>query len=333
MTIDRRSLIGATIGLTLAGAAAAQTWPAATPAAGAADRPPWPPEHVALWPKGRIPGAPATLPKPNDTMNGPAGERQLWLYGVPEPFVAVYRPARPDGRALLSIPGGGYGFLSVQNEGIEVAKTFVPEGITVFVLAYRLPGEGWAKRYDVPLQDAQRAMRLIRANAPRYGIDPAKLGIIGFSAGGHLAASLATSSGDQVYDPVDDADTQSARPAFAGLLYPVINSVLGASGGTYKNLLGPNPDPAITARYDTDKRVTADTPPLFVGQAFDDPIVDPANALAMIDAARAAKVPVEAHLFEKGGHGFGPMRVPADAMTTKAWPQLFSAWMRMQISG
>src|SRR3546814_15620920 len=117
-----------------------------TPGEGEPDRPAGPPEHFKLGP-GKAPGAPATLPTPRDTMNGPAGDRQLWLYGIPEPIVAVYRPPNPDGRALLSIPGGGYGFVSVQNEGIEVAKTYVPEGITVFVLAYRLPGEGWGTRW------------------------------------------------------------------------------------------------------------------------------------------------------------------------------------------
>ena len=333
MTIDRRSLIGASIGLTLASAAAAQGWPEASDAAGAIDRPNWPPEHFALWPKGKIPGARAKLPTPNDTMNGPPGHRQLWLRGVAEPIVAVYRPAKPDGRALLVIPGGGYGFLSVQNEGIDVADTYTPEGITAFLLAYRLPGEGWDDRWNVPLQDAQRAMRLIRANATRYGIDPDKLGIIGFSAGGHLAASLATAYDDKVYAPLDAADALSARPRFAGLLYPVIDSALGINGDTYKNLLGPNPDPAIRARYDTDKRVTAETPPLFIAQALDDGTVDPRNSLAMLAAARAAKVPVEAHLFDKGGHGFGPKRMAADALTTKLWPELFSAWMRMQLAG
>ena len=330
MPIDRRTLIGASIGLTLAGAARAQDWPPASPAATAPDRPNWPPEHFPLWP-GRPPGAPADLPQHHNTMNGPAGDRQLWLYGVREPIVAVYRPKKPDGRSLLIIPGGGYGFLSIQNEGMEVAQTYTPEGITAFVLAYRLPGEGWAQQWDVPLQDAQRAMRLIRANAAKYGIDPAKLGIIGFSAGGHLAASLATSSGDKVYEPVDAADRQSARPRFAGLLYPVINSQLGINGSTFKNLLGPNTDPAVLARYETDKRVTAQTPPLFIAQALDDGTVDPRNSLAMLDAARAANVPVEAHLFEKGGHGFGPRRMAPDAKTAALWPQLFSAWMRMQL--
>lgn len=328
MTIDRRSLMGAGLSLTLAGAAGAQ--PQATPLAAAADRPNWPPEHLTLWPTGKIPGARAKLPVPNNTMNGPVGHRELHLRGVDEPLVAVYRPKNPDGRALMAIPGGSYRFLSVQNEGIDVADTFTPEGITVFVLAYRLPGEGWDNRWHVPLQDAQRAMRLIRANATRYGIDPDKLGIIGFSAGGHLAASLATNYDDKVYAPLDAADILSARPRFAGLLYPVIDSALGVNGDTFNNLLGPSSDPAIRARYEIDKRVTAETPPLFVAQALDDTVVDPRNSLAMIAAARAAKVSVEGHLFVKGGHGFGPKRAAADALTARLWPQSFSAWMRMQ---
>jgi acetyl esterase/lipase len=328
MTIDRRALIGAGLGLTLASAAAAQDWPAATPAKGAPDFPNWPPEHFPLWP-GKAPGAPATLPVPHNTMNGPAGERQLWLYGIPQAFVAVYRPVKPDGRALLSIPGGGYGFLSVQNEGIDVAHAFCPQGITVFVLVYRLPGEGWARRWDVPLQDAQRAMRLIRQRAAAWEIDPDKLGTIGFSAGGHLAASLAVGYDDKVYDPVDAADQLSAKPRYAGLLYPVINISLDREGGSYKNLMGPSPDPAAVAPYETAKRVTAETPPLFIAQALNDPVVDPINSIDMLTAARAAKVPVEAHLFEKGGHGFGPARAPDDALTTRQWPALFEAWTRM----
>ncbi|HVI98538.1 MAG TPA: alpha/beta hydrolase [Sphingomonas sp.] len=330
MTIDRRSLIGAGLGLTLAGAAGAQEWGQPTPAKGASDRPAWPPEHVKLWP-GKAPGTPATLPTPNDTMNGPAGERQLWLRGVAEPIVGIYRPPHPDGRALLAIPGGGYGFLSVQNEGIEVAKTYVPEGITVFVLAYRLPGEGWDNRWDVPLQDAQRAMRLIRANSAKYGIDPNKLGIVGFSAGGHLAGSLATCFADKVYAPVDAADRLSARPAFAGLVYPVIDPQFGASGDTFKNLLGPDPDPAIRKRYTLNTRVTAETPPLFFVQAMDDGLVDPNNTLSMLTACRAAKVDCEAHLFEHGGHGFGPIRMGPEALTTRRWPEIFSDWMTMQV--
>ncbi|MCM8731306.1 alpha/beta hydrolase [Hephaestia sp. GCM10023244] len=329
MPIDRRSLIGAGLGLSLASAAGAQDWGSPTPAEGAPDRPVWPPEHFKLWPQGKIPGAPATLPTPRNTMNGPAANRQFWLYGIPEPIVAVYRPPNPDGRALLTIPGGGYSFVSVQKEGIGVAKTYTAEGITVFVLAYRLPGEGWTPRWDVPLQDGQRAMRLIRARAATWAINPDKLGVVGFSAGGHLAGSLATSFEDKVYAAVDAADTQSARPAFAGLIYPVINPMFGASGDTFKNLLGSNPDPAISARYTIDKRVTAATPPVFLAHAMNDGLVDPGNSIAMLAACRAAKVPVEAHLYEKGNHGFGTDNIVAEARSARRWPENFSDWMTM----
>ncbi|WNO52793.1 alpha/beta hydrolase [Stakelama saccharophila] len=331
MTIDRRTLIGGALALSFAGTARAQEWGEPTPAAGAADRPEWPPrEHFALWP-GTAPGTPATLPEPHNTMNGPAGDRQLWLYGIPEAFVSVYRPAQPNGRGLLSIPGGGYGFVSVQNEGIDVAQEYARRGYTVFVLTYRLPGEGWAQRWDVPLQDAQRAMRLIRARADTWNIDPDTLGIVGFSAGGHLAASLATSYDASVYDRVDGDDARSAKPAFAGLIYPVINLSIDKSNSS-QNLLGPQPPADAVARYDTANRVTAETPPVFLVQAMDDGLVNPDNTLAMVEAARAAKVPVEAHLFEEGGHGFGIRHLPEGAPAT-LWPELFALWIARHVTG
>src|SRR6476661_2424001 len=166
--LGRRELFGSALaaGFAVAAPAAAQIWgDPPTPAAGDADAPAWPSrERFALWPKGP-PGAPARLPVFAPTMNGPRGGRELWLRGIAAPEVQVYRPARPDGSAMLVLPGGGYGFLSVQNEGLDVAERFNAERTTVFVLTYRLPGEGWADRSVAPLQDAQRAMRLIRSRA------------------------------------------------------------------------------------------------------------------------------------------------------------------------
>ena len=260
-------------------------------------------------------------------MNGPAGRQELWLRGTADPIVAVFRPERPDGRAVLTIPGGGYGFVSIQNEGIDVAKTLNPHGITVFALSYRLPSEGWDDQANVPLQDAQRAMRLIRANASRYGIDPAKLGIVGFSAGGHLAASLTVGYDDKVYMPVDAADRQSARPRFSGLVYPVASlSTPNTHPGSRDNLLGPNPDPATKARYDTPRRIDASTPPLFLVHAVDDGLVPLDQSIDVLTQARAAKVPVEAHFFEKGGHGFGAMSAP-EGSPNRLWPDLFDRWI------
>jgi len=305
--IDRRMLLGTALGVAAASAAA----PA--PAQDAPTR--WPPaEHVPLW-TGRPPNAAGTLPTPDFTMNGTAPRRELWLRGVARPVLGVFRPAQPDGRALLSIPGGGYQFVSVENEGINVARTFNPLGVTVFVLGYRLPGEGWAAPQDVPLQDGQRAMRLIRADARRYAIDPDRLGVIGFSAGGLLAASLATGWADPVYAPVDAADRIDARPAFAGLVYPVV------SGDRMRVGTGP------AARFDPVRRLGGNTPPLFLAHALDDPVVPFAEPMSMLLAAREAGIPVEALFFQEGGHGFGPRYLSPDLPGAR-WPELFDLWTK-----
>lgn len=319
MPIDRRTLIGSALTLSVA--------PAALGAASDAHGVAWPPaEHFRLWP-GPPPGKTATsgqIPVPRPT------PRPQFLRGIAEPIVGVYRPTRPDGRAMLILPGGGYGFVSIVNEGIQIAERFVREGITCFVLAYRLPREGWSDPADVPLQDAQRAMRLIRAGAARYGIEPRRLGTLGFSAGGHLAGSLVVAHGDHVYAPIDAADAHSARPAFAGLIYPVIT--LGRDVGTesYVHLLA-GADDRTRARYELETRVTSAAPPLFLAQALDDATVTPDNTLAMLAAARAAHVPVEAHLFEKGGHGFGLSVDPA--LPAARWGDLFASWLATHVAG
>ncbi|MEA3035226.1 MAG: hypothetical protein QOH04_985 [Sphingomonadales bacterium] len=322
MAIGRRELFEAALAAGLAAAA-----PARTQAAGEPEGPRWPSrERFPLWP-GRAPGAPAALPVPAPSMNGPPGARELWLRGIAAPEVHVFRPSEADGSSLLSIPGGGYGFLSVQSEGLDVARRFNPQGVTVFVLVYRLPGEGWAERHLVPLQDAQRAMRLIRARAAEFRIDPARLGILGFSAGGHLAADLAVASGDHTYAPVDAADRQSARPAFAGLAYPVtsLQPRIGHSGSRAM-LLGDSPPAALTDARSPLLHVNAQTPPCFVVHAFDDTVVVPENSLEWIAACRAAGVPVEGHLFEKGGHGFG-LQTSAERPGSR-WPEIFGLWIR-----
>ena len=325
MKIERRTFLSSGIAL-LAGSAAIAQSPPPTPFAGASDAPSFPPrERFRLWP-GSLSGFSRTI-VPNWTMNNAPPNRELWIRGVPFPEVHVYRPAHPDGSALLVLPGGGYEFLSVQNEGLNPAERFNAERVTTFVLTYRLPAEGWANRSVVPLQDAQRAMRLIRARAAQFNIDPARLGVLGFSAGGHLAADLAVSHAEKIYAPIDAADSLSARPAFVGLLYPVIILDTKVSeGNSSPNLLGDTPSPDLVTSRSPALHVAGDTPPSFIVAAFDDGLVHVDNSLGWIEACRRSKVSVEAHLFAEGGHGFG-MHLPKDQPGSH-WPDLFALWMR-----
>jgi acetyl esterase/lipase len=310
----------------MAAAAAAQSEP--TPyTASDTSAPLWPPkERFPLWP-GKPPGAPLKAIVPNWTMNNPPPNRELWIRGVPMPEVHVFRAPHPDGSSLLSFPGGGYEFLSVQNEGMDAAERFTAERTSVFVLTYRLPAEGWANRSQVPLQDAQRAMRLIRARAGDFRIDPSRLGIIGFSAGGHLAADLSVSHDEHTYAAVDVADSLSARPAFAGLVYPVTSFEPGlAHSGSRDSLLGPNSAADLVRSRSPLRHISGATPPSFVVHAFDDGTVPVEDSLEWIAASKAAKAPVEAHLLTEGGHGFG-FHLPRDNPGSH-WPDLFALWMR-----
>jgi acetyl esterase/lipase len=277
----------------------------------------------------------------------PDGYHNRDIHIIRKPGLTVYRAAKPNGLSLMIIPGGGY---EIEEEGIgarDIAEYFSGLGITCFVLRYRLPSEGWlnaahqvAVAPDVPLQDAQRAMRLIRANANNYGIDPSKLAAIGGSSGGHLSASLATRSGVKLYDPVDEADALSARPIVSGLLYPVITMQDGrvvasniGNAGSRLFLLGDSivqntvetSDAASVDAYSVERHVGADTPPTFICLAADDRSVPPfENGIAMFSALRAAKIPAELHVFEVGGHNFGVHRT--EGKPVGAWPQLFLTW-------
>ena len=321
MTIDRRALLGS-----LAATAAAPLPPPpakpapAKPAAGIVA----PSESVPLWP-GPAPGSPVALPQPKLQKAGTPGRNDYHLRGVAAPTMFVYRPDKPNGVGLIVMPGGGYAYLSMENEGSNVARFYTQRGFTVFVLSYRLPGEGWTNRADAPLQDALRAIRVVRARAAAYKIDPARVGILGFSAGGHVAASLATDYATPLYDPVDAADKLSTKPAFVGLLYAVTTMhVLETHSVSRANLLGPNPDPALVARRSPVLHVGKDTPPCFVAAAFDDGTVSVQCSIDWMTACRTAGVPVEAHLFEHGGHGFG-LHLP-DSAPGSLWPELFWRW-------
>ena len=299
MRVDRRGLLGL-------GVAAAAAPAAALPRAR---------ERVALWP-GIPPGG--LVPPPAGGFRGAA---------VPE--LGVSRPIRGDGRAVLVIPGGGYGALSLDNEGAAVGERLARLGIAAFVLSYRLPLDGWREGASVPLQDAHRAIRLIRDRAAAYRIAAGRVAVLGFSAGGHLAGMLATSTAP-AYPRVDAADRLPVRPNAAGLIYAVSNMEAGRSfGGSRRNLLGPAPAPAEVARFAVDRRLPG-APPLFLMAAEDDATVPVVNTLDLAAAARRARVPLEVHLFARGGHGFGarpPARSPASL-----WPELFDRWLAEALS-
>jgi acetyl esterase/lipase len=316
--IDRRMLVGGGLGMLLAGPASAQAKRDAPIDTAAPD---WTHERVALWP-GSPPGATQVPIVPRLKANP-----EPILTGVATPFLAVFRPAKPDGRSLLVIPGGGYVNLAIGARGADVARLYNAEGITAFVLVYRLPTEGWAERWNVPLQDAQRAIRLIRANATGYGIDPAKLGVIGFSAGGHLAAMTAVGHADKIYEPVDAADQQPVKPAFAGLFFPALTPDVVPASLTFPHLFGTDAPAEARARYLPMTRVTAETPPLFIAHALDDKTVSPDGSIQMLQIARKAGIVTEGHFFTRGGHGLQP-RLTGPTGTGGQWADLFSRWMR-----
>lgn len=281
-------------------------------------------ETVRLWP-GKPPGWTQSItpkiyrPEAPETF---APE----IIGIADPMLFVFRPAQPNGTGVLVIPGGGYRFEAYENEGMRQAAWLSARGITAFVLLYRLPAEGWLAQADVPLQDAQRALRLIRADAERYRIGRDRLAVLGFSAGGHLAGSIATRFAESVYPAQDAADRENARPDAVGMLYPVVTLDPAIThAGSRANLIGAGADAARTAHYSVDRRVTADTPPVFLVHAADDRVVQVENSLLMYRAMLAAKRPCALHLFERGGHGFGVNLPPSEPASQ--WPELFARFL------
>lgn len=326
MEIDRRSLIAAGLVAGLAQRAEGQTPP---PVATSALPPglPQPVETIDLWPKG-APGAPsAALTETVDERSTDALVSDRAVFGISRPRMAVFRPDRPNGAAVMLTPGGGYKWVVVDKEGYEMARWLAARGFTAFVLFYRLPGEGWASGPDTPLADAQRAMRLIRHRARDFGIHPERVAAMGFSAGGHVCADLAARFAAPVYTPVDAADRLSAKPHSAAPIYPVVSMDLGiAHPGSRQLLLGSNPSAEAEAAHSPDRNVPADAPPHFLLHAEDDDVVPVDNTLRLHAALRSRKVPVEMHLFANGGHGFGLRK--AVGKPVEAWPDLWRAWAR-----
>ena len=278
-----------------------------------------PQEIIALWP-GHAPGGDSIEPAA-PPLKWPENRRNITT-----PMIGVYRASNPDGSSIVVCPGGGYVGLTMPNEGSVIAKKFNADRTTVFVLVYRLPGEGWKDRSKVPLQDVQRAIRVVRSRADQYSIDPKRVGVMGFSAGGHLAGSLAVFHAEKVYEPVDSADSQPTKPAFAALGYPVITlKPPFAHAGSRNALLGPDASEAMIESRSLELRVTEDTAPCFLIHGMDDRLVPVENSQMMMSALREKKVLCEAHFFQLGRHGFN---VGIAGEPNQHWPAMFSDWMR-----
>ena len=270
-----------------------------------ADPPSNAPKPVPIWPDG-APGA--------------VGEED-----VDQPHVWIYRPAADanTGAACVVCPGGGYGALAVDHEGHQVAVWMQRLGMTAVVLKYRL---GPRYRHPAPLDDVTRAVRMVRHRADELGIDRDRVGVMGFSAGGHLASTIAThyDAGDP--DAADLIERQPSRPSFSILAYPVVS--IGsdfAHGGSRRNLLGDDPDPKLLANLSNETQVTSDTPPTFLFHTADDAAVPVKNALVYYDALNAAGVDAELHVFRHGRHGVG---FAPGSPTLGLWPDLLANWLR-----
>lgn len=281
----------------------------AGPAARAAEKP----QTLTLWP-GMPPGETAPVGEEKDFSKPGeglvAGRPLIRLGNVSKPILEVFRPAKEKdtGTAVVIAPGGGYSILAWDLEGEEVAQWLNTLGVTGIVLKYRVPDHPKEGPHVRPLQDAQRAISLVRSKSKEWGLDPDRIGILGFSAGGHLSAATLTNSDRRAYEPVDEADRTSCRPSFGVLIYP---AYLTNKEGT---ALAP------------DIRVSKDTPPVFFTHASNDPISSE-NSVQMYLALKRAGVPAELHIYPTGGHGYG-LRPTEETVTT--WPQRCADWLKRQ---
>jgi acetyl esterase/lipase len=238
------------------------------------------------------------------------------------PTITLFKPEKPNGSAVVVCPGGGYGGLA-DHEGKPIAEWLNSLGVTAFVLRYRLGSAGY--HHPVEIGDAQRAIRTVRAKAADWAVDPHRIGIIGFSAGGHLASSTVTHFDDGNPASADPVERVSCRPDLGILCYPVITMTDPFThAGSRANLLGPNPPQALIDLMSSEKQVTAKTPPCFLMQTNDDTVVPMENALMFALACHKAGVPCELHMYEHGPHGIG---LGGNDPIWSTWPKLCAAWM------
>ncbi|WP_338068052.1 alpha/beta hydrolase [Croceicoccus ponticola] len=334
--MDRRSLLALASALVPVGIAAearGQTFSSATrenslsPGVAFVGASADPAETIRLWSSG-APGMPANrLREMLVERSADPGAPDRAIAGISDPRMAVFRPHCSNGAAVLIMPGGGYRHVVVDKEGYEMARWLADRGFTAFVLFYRLPGDGWTDGADVSLTDAQRAMRLIRQRHAEFAIKPDRIAAIGFSAGGHLCADLATRFGTRIQCTDDELDALTARPCCAAAIYPVVSmSLPDAHRGSRERLLGPAPSPERERKHSPHRNVPADAPPFFILHAEDDPAVPVANALLLRAALKDRGVHVDTHLFARGGHGFGLRK--AAGLPVAAWPDLWREWAR-----
>lgn len=278
-------------------------------------------EIIQLW--NKIPDAiNATDYKEKETIKEGVIQNSSFV-SVPTLSIFVPKDVKPNQTAIIIFPGGGYSHLSMDKEGTKVANWLNSLGITAFVLKYRLPSDLIMKNKSIgPLQDAQKAMRYVRKNASKWNIDSTKIGTIGFSAGGHLASTLATHYDEKTYE---DNSKTSARPDFSILIYPVISMESGITHkGSQTSLLGNNPSQSLIDSFSNEKKVTPQTPPTFLVHATDDAAVVPENSINYYLALKKNAVTSELHLYENGGHGFG-LGVKE---TSKNWTKDCEEWLK-----
>ncbi|MCX2478768.1 alpha/beta hydrolase [Pedobacter sp. MC2016-15] len=277
---------------------------------------------IELYP-GAIPGAkaaPASYKERQTVKDG----KVTGLSKVFQPTITLYQPAAAmaNGTAVIICPGGGYQHLAISHEGEEVAKRFNEKGVTAIVLKYRLPDDTtMVDKSFGPLQDAEQAIYMVRKNAARWKINPAKIGIMGFSAGGHLASSLAVHYGDS---KIENKEKLSLRPDFAVLVYPVVSFLASPHTGSVKNLIGANGTQAQREYFSNELQVNAETPSTFLVHANDDKTVPVENSILFNQALVKNKVAVETHLYQAGGHGFGLH----NKTTADDWFERLENWMK-----
>lgn len=279
---------------------------------------------LKLWPGG-IPGSKtdASYVEKITTTDG----RITRCEKVVTPDLTVFLPApeKANGAAVLICPGGGYGVLAFDHEGNAIAKWLNDNGIAGIILKYRLPSDQIMIDKSIgPLQDAQEAMRVIRRNAPEWKIDPKKVGVIGFSAGGHLASTISTHYAEKVYAVKDDI---SARPDFSLLIYAVVSmDTLTTHRGSRNNLIGLKPGEDQVKRFSNELQITPDTPPAFLVHSADDKAVPVMNSIGYFRGLQKNNIPAELHIFQKGGHGYG---LSPNGGTESSWPDLCIRWLKV----